>query len=187
MRAGEVAIPSVAAGALTRSGHRVGAWKVGQRARVEAHPHAATLGHLVGMPEQAEPGHVRDRVRSEEAEDVRGVLIERPHPRHGLGQLVVADEAARDSVEHEPGAERLRQEKGVAGLRIRLRPQPTGMDGADDGEAVLGLVVPKRVPAREQGARFAYAQVACTNTASLALNAGLGLTERYRYRYLLPA
>jgi GNAT superfamily N-acetyltransferase len=36
-----------------------------------------------------------------------------------------------------------------------------------------------------QGARFAYAQVACTNAASLALNAGLGLTERYRYRYFL--
>jgi GNAT superfamily N-acetyltransferase len=36
-----------------------------------------------------------------------------------------------------------------------------------------------------QGARFAYAQVACTNTASLTLNAGLGLTERYRYRYFL--
>jgi GNAT superfamily N-acetyltransferase len=40
--------------------------------------------------------------------------------------------------------------------------------------------------ARAQGARFAYAQVACTNAASLALNAGLGLTERYRYRYFLP-
>jgi GNAT superfamily N-acetyltransferase len=40
--------------------------------------------------------------------------------------------------------------------------------------------------AAERGARFAYAQVACTNVASLALNAGLGLTERYRYRYLLP-
>jgi GNAT superfamily N-acetyltransferase len=40
--------------------------------------------------------------------------------------------------------------------------------------------------ARGQGARFAYAQVACTNVASLALNAGLGLTERYRYRYFLP-
>jgi len=40
--------------------------------------------------------------------------------------------------------------------------------------------------ARSQGARFAYAQVACSNTASLALNAGLGLTERYRYRYFLP-
>lgn len=39
--------------------------------------------------------------------------------------------------------------------------------------------------ARDRGARFAYAQVACTNTASLALNAGLGLTERYRYRYFL--
>ncbi|WP_372617035.1 GNAT family N-acetyltransferase [Falsiroseomonas sp.] len=40
--------------------------------------------------------------------------------------------------------------------------------------------------AAAQGARFAFAQVACTNAASLRLNAGLGLTERYRYRYLLP-
>jgi GNAT superfamily N-acetyltransferase len=40
--------------------------------------------------------------------------------------------------------------------------------------------------AKRQGARFAYAQVACTNAASLALNAGLGLTEHYRYRYFLP-
>jgi GNAT superfamily N-acetyltransferase len=40
--------------------------------------------------------------------------------------------------------------------------------------------------AADQGARFAYAQVAATNAASLTLNAGLGLTERYRYRYFLP-
>ncbi len=40
--------------------------------------------------------------------------------------------------------------------------------------------------ARSQGARFAYAQVSCTNTASLRLNAGLGLTEHHRYRYYLP-
>ena len=39
--------------------------------------------------------------------------------------------------------------------------------------------------ATARGARFAYAQVACTNTASLALNGGLGLRERYRYVYLL--
>lgn len=39
--------------------------------------------------------------------------------------------------------------------------------------------------AAEQGAIWAYAQVACTNTASLTLNAGLGLRERYRYRYLI--
>jgi GNAT superfamily N-acetyltransferase len=37
--------------------------------------------------------------------------------------------------------------------------------------------------AQAQGARFAYAQVACANAASLRLNAGLGLTECYRYRY----
>ena len=40
--------------------------------------------------------------------------------------------------------------------------------------------------AKKRGARFAYAQVACSNAASLALNAGLGLTEHYRYRYFLP-
>jgi GNAT superfamily N-acetyltransferase len=39
--------------------------------------------------------------------------------------------------------------------------------------------------ALSQGASFAYAQVAATNTASLALNAGLGLREAYRYRYML--
>lgn len=40
--------------------------------------------------------------------------------------------------------------------------------------------------ARAQGARFAFAQVSCANTASLALNAGLGLTEHHHYRYFLP-
>jgi GNAT superfamily N-acetyltransferase len=40
--------------------------------------------------------------------------------------------------------------------------------------------------AMRQGARFAYAQVSCANTASLRLNAGLGLSERYRYRYFTP-
>jgi ribosomal protein S18 acetylase RimI-like enzyme len=40
--------------------------------------------------------------------------------------------------------------------------------------------------AAARGACFAYAQVSCANHASLALNAGLGLTERYRYRYFLP-
>lgn len=40
--------------------------------------------------------------------------------------------------------------------------------------------------ARSQGARFAYAQVSCANTASLRLNGGLGLTEHHRYRYWLP-
>jgi len=39
--------------------------------------------------------------------------------------------------------------------------------------------------AAARGAAFAYAQVSCANTASLRLNAGLGLTELYRYRYWL--
>jgi GNAT superfamily N-acetyltransferase len=40
--------------------------------------------------------------------------------------------------------------------------------------------------ARGQGARFAYAQVSCANTASLRLNGSLGLVEHHRYRYVLP-
>lgn len=41
--------------------------------------------------------------------------------------------------------------------------------------------------AAEQGADWAYAQVSCTNQASLAMNAVLGLTEHYRYAYWLRA
>ncbi len=41
--------------------------------------------------------------------------------------------------------------------------------------------------ARARGAAVLWGQVAATNTASLALNQGLGLQERYRYRYLLKA
>ncbi|MBU8544472.1 MULTISPECIES: GNAT family N-acetyltransferase [Roseomonadaceae] len=36
-----------------------------------------------------------------------------------------------------------------------------------------------------QGADWAYAQVSCANAASLAMNAGLGLREQYRYVYWL--
>jgi GNAT superfamily N-acetyltransferase len=39
--------------------------------------------------------------------------------------------------------------------------------------------------AAERGAAFAYAQVSCTNTASLRMNAELGLREHYRYSYLV--
>lgn len=39
--------------------------------------------------------------------------------------------------------------------------------------------------AAAQGAKFFYAQVAATNTASRNLQAGLGMEEQYRYRYFL--
>ena len=35
------------------------------------------------------------------------------------------------------------------------------------------------------GASSCFAQVAVSNTASVALQAGLGLTEAYRYRYFV--
>ncbi len=37
----------------------------------------------------------------------------------------------------------------------------------------------------EQGAAWLFCQVAAANAASLALNTGLGMTEAYRYRYLV--
>lgn len=37
-----------------------------------------------------------------------------------------------------------------------------------------------------QGARWKFSQVSATNTASLALNAGMGMRESHRYRYLSP-
>ena len=54
------------------------------------------------------------------------------------------------------GAERLRQEERVAGLRAALRPDAVRVHGADDGEPVLRLVVADRVAAGEQRAGCAH-------------------------------
>ena len=45
------------------------------------------------------------------------------------------------------------------GLRARLRPDAVRVHGADDGEPVLRLVVPERVPAGEDRARLAHLRV----------------------------
>lgn len=41
--------------------------------------------------------------------------------------------------------------------------------------------------AREHGSEWLFCQVAAANAASLALNTGLGMTEAYRYRYMVRA
>jgi ribosomal protein S18 acetylase RimI-like enzyme len=41
--------------------------------------------------------------------------------------------------------------------------------------------------AQAQGAHWLFCQVAAANGASIALNTGLGMTEAYRYRYLVRA
>jgi N-acetylglutamate synthase len=41
--------------------------------------------------------------------------------------------------------------------------------------------------ARERGSGWLFCQVAAANAASLALNTGLGMTEAYRYRYMVRA
>ena len=55
-------------------------------------------------------------------------------------------------VEQETRSERFRQEQDVAGTGAALRPDAVGMNGSDDGEAVLRLLVAQRVPAREDSA-----------------------------------
>ena len=62
-------------------------------------------------------------------------------------------------LKHDAGAERLREEERVAGLRARLRPDRVRVHRADDREPVLRLVVSDRVPARENRARSAHALV----------------------------
>ena len=59
-------------------------------------------------------------------------------------------------LQDEPGAERLRQEERVARLRAALRPDPVGVDGADDGEPVLRLVVADRVASGEDRPGLAH-------------------------------
>ena len=108
------------------------------------------------VAEQPEAGHVGRRVRRERAQDVGGVAVQRPHRSDGACELGLAQATPLDALEHEPGSERLRQEDGVAGTGAVLVPDPGRVDGADDGEPVLGLLVADRVPAREQPAGRAH-------------------------------
>ncbi len=66
---------------------------------------------------------------------------------------------SRYGLEHDAGAERLREEERVAGLRARLRPDRVRVHRADDREPVLRLRVSDRVPARENRARSPHALV----------------------------
>jgi len=66
---------------------------------------------------------------------------------------------------------------GLYDLAVRPEMRRLGL-----GRRVVGAAADW---AAARGARFAYAQVAATNAASLALNGGLGLRELYRYSYLL--
>ena len=101
------------------------------------------------MAEQAEAGDVGDGVRRERPQHVGRAVVEHRHPPRRLGDVALPRE-------HEPGAERLRQEDRVARPGAALRPDAVGMDGADDREPVLRLGVADRVAAGEDRARRAH-------------------------------
>ena len=65
MRAGVLAIAPVSAGthSVARELERTGESR--ERGGVELDADVASRGHLVRVPEQTEPRHVRDRVRAE--------------------------------------------------------------------------------------------------------------------------
>ena len=151
-RAGEVAVAAVAAGADARGGELERARERGQRGGVELDRDAAPLGELVGVTEKAEARDVGDRVRGERAQRIGGAGVQHLHPPCRLGEMRGVGAAFLLPVHEQAGAERLRQVEDVARLRAGLRPDRIGRHGADDGEAVLRLLLAERVPAGEQAA-----------------------------------
>src|SRR5206468_11703107 len=109
--------------------------------RFEHDANATALSDLVRMPEEAEAGHVCDRVRSERPDGVRGVLVQRAHPADRALERLRTRDAALDAAHDQARTEWLREEERVTGARAVLRPDPLWMDRADDGEPVLRLGV----------------------------------------------
>ena len=100
-------------------------------------------------PEEPEAGDVGHGVRREGSKCVRGVAVRLGHRGDRGVERAVRRTSVAHRLEHEPGAERLRQQDGVAGPGTALPPDTVRVDGADDGEAVLRLVVADRVAARQ--------------------------------------
>ena len=110
---------------------------------------AAPDRQLVGVPGEPEAGDVGDGVRPDQANQIGGRPVQRPHP---ADRLVEHRQPALGAAEHERGPERLRQIERVPGTRARLRPDAVRADGADDGEPVLRLGIANRVAAGQHRA-----------------------------------
>ena len=149
VRAGVVAVAAVAARPDPCLGQLEGGGEGRQRRGIELDRHAAARGHLVRVPEQAEARHVGHRVRREGPEGIGGIAVERAHRGHGRIERTRRGASLALRLEHEPRAEGLRQEERVARPGAALRPDSVRVDGADDGQAVLRLVVADRVAAGE--------------------------------------
>ena len=116
---------------------------------VDDDAYAAPVRHLVRVAEETEPRDVGDGVREEGPHRVGRGGVERCHLLDCRRDVAVRRQ-------HEAGAERLREEERIAGLRAALRPDAVGMHRADDREPVLRLRVADRVAAGENRACRTY-------------------------------
>ena len=108
------------------------------------------------MPEQAEAGHVGHRVWRIRSQGLGRLAIEGAHRPHRRVERALGRSPVALCLQHEAGAERLREEHGIAGAGAALRPDAVRVHGADDGEPVLRLVVADRVPAGQDRSGRAY-------------------------------
>jgi hypothetical protein len=119
---------------------------------VNLESHAACAGHLPGVAEQREAGHVRRRVRARLGHRQRGPAPGEEHrvergARHLLGSLAELD-AGRDDA----GAEGLRQDERVARARAAVGDDAARVNGARHGVAEHDLLVVYAVAADERHA-----------------------------------
>ena len=111
------------------------------------------------VTQQPESRDVRDRTRLERSKHLGGIPVQLDHRRDRGVEGTRRGGAVPLRLQHDAGAEGLREEENVARRGSRLRPDPVGMHRADDREPVLRLRVADRVPAREDRPGRAHALV----------------------------
>ena len=157
VRRRELAVPRVAAGLLACARHLERAVERGPATRASSTSRTPLRSAVsCAWPSRPKPVTSVTAFGGTPRRTSAAVRVQRPHPADRGLDLLVAGQTALRAVQHEPGAERLRQEERVAGPRAGLRPDPVGMHGADDGEPVLRLLVADRVAAGEDRARLAH-------------------------------
>ncbi len=103
----ELAVAGLAAGADALGGVGQGALEHGDAAGLDAQRHAAGLGHLLGVAQQAEAGDVGEGVAPHLAHDVRGVAVEAQHALDGGLQVAGLGQVAHGGGGDDAGAQAL--------------------------------------------------------------------------------
>ena len=112
---------------------------------------AAALGHLAGVAQQAEAGHVRAGVDAVFDHRVARVFVQGGHELHGIAHRLLRAELRLGSGGENAYAERLGEDEHVAGPRAGVGEYALRVDEARDCEAVLRLVVEDAVAAGDDG------------------------------------